>query len=421
LWQARAVIVEWTDPTTAETWIRVARLVAVPVVAAQAALARLQNPEFEPRDTLAACVFLLLLELVELAFYRVRQRHLLPAFVHLLTDLAFLACATYFLGGLGTPALDLLVLFAVPASLGLTRPLQWVIALVLMVFHNVAVLSLARPPFGLAPSPELWLSIRQMLVFDVAALTLTGFVSNVRSVLEDGQSRLQQALDDHNRNDRLMALGVMAAGIAHELGTPLSSIDLLASEVEAEPEEAPELLATLRGQVQRCREILDRIRGSTSHTVSNEVEDFGASLRRWLADWQNAGSDRQDLTLELPPEVRHLAVQGDADTWRGIVWSLMDNALRAGGPLTVRVRLEEPGLHLDIDDAGPGPTDAALAMAGKPFYTSWNDTRGPGRGLGLFVARSFARRWSGDVSLSRRKPSGGRVTIRFATLQEPGR
>jgi signal transduction histidine kinase len=188
----------------------------------------------------------------------------------------------------------------------------------------------------------------------------------------------------------------------------------------AEPGEANQLLTTLRGQVRRCREILDRVRGTTSHTVSNEVEDLGESLRRWIADWQGAGLDRGELDLDVPAALRNVAVRGDADTWRGIIWSVLDNALRAGAPIRVRVRAAGPAVVLEIDDSGPGPSAEVAAMAGRPFFTSWEDSRSEGRGLGLFVARSFARRWSGDVALSRRPEGGGRLTIRFATLAASG-
>ena len=406
----------WPDLHSAETWIRRARWVAVPLVALQGALAHAQTPAASLVGVWSACAVLAALESVELAYYRRRGRHLVSPVVKVITDIGFLAICTWFMQPAGIPGFDLLAIVSVPAALSLRPPLNWVVSLLLMVLHNVVVISVTGAGLSVPQAPAAWLAIRTCLSFNVATTALTIFAGHVRGVLEERQSRLQRALDDHNRNERLVALGMLAARIAHELGTPLSSIDLLAGEAIAEPDEAKELLTTLRGQVQRCREILDRIRGTTSHTVSEEVEGFATELRKWVADWQGAGLDRSELTPELSAGLERRGVRGDAGSWRGILWSLLDNAYRAGGPITVTARLDGAWIILEIDDSGAGPSAEVVALSGTPFFTSWSDSRNSGRGLGLFVARSFAARWGGDVVLTNRKPSGGRVTVRFATL-----
>lgn len=406
----------WPDPHSAEIWIRRTRWVAIPVVVVQGAIANAQTPEVSLPGLWSTCAVIAALEALELAYYRRRGRHLVSPLGKVVTDLAFLTICTWFMQPAGLPGFDLLAVVTVPAALTLRSPLQWVVAGTLIAVHNVFVLTVMGSGLSTPDAPAAWLAIRTCISFDVATIALTIFAGHVRLLLEERQSRLQRALDDHNRNERLVALGMLAAGIAHELGTPLSSIDLLAGEAIAEPHEADELLTTLRGQVQRCREILDRIRGTTSHTVSEEVEGFATELRKWLADWQGAGLDRSELTLDLPSGLERVGVRGDAGSWRGILWSLLDNALRAGGPITVTARLDGAWLILEIDDSGAGPSAEVVALSGTPFFTSWSDSRNSGRGLGLFVARSFAARWGGDVVLTSRKPSGGRVTVRFATL-----
>lgn len=413
---SHAVSEFWPPSPAAETWIRRTRWVALPLATLQGVLAWMQTPEVDLRAVLATGAVLVVLEGAEIAFVRRTGRHLLSAGGKAAVDIFYLALCSWFMRAAGLPGFDLLAVLTVPIALTLRPLAHWVATGMLLVIHNTATLSLAGPLVdGKLLAPH-WLSLRACLSFDVAIIALTLFASHLRRVLEERQARLQRALEDHGRNERLVSLGVLAAGLAHELGTPLSSIDLLAGEAIAEPEEAPELLNTLRGQVRRCREILDRLRGTTSHTVSEEVEGFGSELRRWVIDWQGAGLDRSELALELPPELDALGVQGDAASWRGIVWSLLDNAHRAGSPLVIRAVLKEQWLDLEVDDSGPGPAPEVVAMAGSPFFTSWQDSARGGRGLGLFVARSFAARWGGNVTLSRRKPSGARVTIRFATL-----
>lgn len=338
--------------------------------------------------------------------------------VHAALDLAFWAAAMVLKRAADHPSLDTLLLFVVPAGLALSAGRAWIAAGAVMGVHNVIVLWGPRMhgDDGFPPAVALVRVVEQLLIFDTAVLALTGFLVGMRRLLHEREDLLQRSLDERSRDDRLVALGTMAAGIAHELGTPLSSIDLLADEAQALPHEAPELLTTLRGQVRRCREILDRIRGSTHRTVSPEVEGFGPHLRQWLADWQRAGTNRGDLGIDLAAETDTAGVQGDPDTWRGIVWSLLDNALRAGAPIRVHAHVEAGFVVLEIDDDGPGPSADVVARAGEPFFSQWVDGSQPGRGLGLFVASSFARRWGGSLRLSRRAAGGGRVTLHLATL-----
>ncbi len=327
-----------------------------------------------------------------------------------------LACAIFRAGD--HPALSLLLQFIIPCALVLPSGRAWGACVALVVLHNGMVYFGPRLVLddGLLHAELATRRLQAVLVFDVAAVGMTATGIGIRAALRDREDRMQRALDDKHRDERLIALGTMAAGIAHELGTPLSSIDLLAGEAQAEPAEAPGLLRTIRGQVSRCREILDRVRGSTSRTVSAEVDGFGGELQGWLRDWQAAGINRHTVAFELTPEVYSASVRGDPDTWRGSFWTLLDNALRAGGPLALRGRLLDGVVVIELDDSGPGPSPGVVAQAGEPFFTRWHDGGPEGRGLGLFVARAFARRWGGDITLTRRAAGGGRATIRLTTL-----
>lgn len=366
----------------------------------------------------------LLIEIGETAWIHSRGVYTWAVEAHVVVDLLFMLSAAFTLRAADHPGLDMLIQFAIPWSLGLSTRRAWAAAVALMLVHNGLVV-FGPTLMEMAGPLQARLHMRQLtrlILFDASALTITGFIMYLRSLLDDRESRLQQALDERARDERLVALGMMAAGIAHELGTPLSSIDMLAGEALEEPEEATPVLRTLRGQVQRCREILDRVRGTTAMTVSLEVESLGVALRRWVSDWQAAGLDRGGLEVEVPPDLDALGIRGDPDTWRGICWSLLDNARRAGGPIQLRAcRLPDGWAQIEVDDGGPGPSLETIARAGQPFYSAWEDGGREGRGLGLFVARSFARRWGGELKFVRRPAGGGRVTLRLATIPYVGR
>jgi two-component system sensor histidine kinase RegB len=321
-------------------------------------------------------------------------------------DLAFFFgfAATFRLGD--QAALSLLI---VPLALAaiLMRPRRaWLFAAAIVVIHAILAIFFCQT--------ESARPVGSILPFVIGGGWLTYFLTELRRTLSDGEMQLQAALDDHARNERLVALGIQAAGIAHELGTPLSSIDMLAAEASSDPEYADEALTLLRAQVKRCRGILDRVRGSTVKTVSAEVEELGPYLREWIFDWTAAGLDREAVFTEFDPRLEQVAIRGAADEWRGIIWSALDNALKAGAPIAVRATIDGALVLLQIDDSGPGPVPDVAKAAGEPFFTSW--TGGGGRGLGLYVARTFARKHGGDVALSRRDGGGGRLEIRFVMI-----
>ncbi len=412
------MLTRWQNPRTALSWLRMFRLGLVVLTGVSVALlwAAGVGPDLGPVASLYAGVALA--ELLERRWVARHDHHQWIVDAHAMFDLCFWVLAMLLKRAGDHPSLDTLVLFVIPAAFAMPASRAWFYTAAIILVHNLMVLLGPRlfPLPDVPPVQVVARTVDQLLVFDTSVVALAGFVISVRAVLAQREAMLQAALDDRSRDDRLVAIGMMAAGIAHELGTPLSSIDLLAGEAQAEPEEAPALLTTIRGQVRRCREILDRIRGTTHRTVSPEVEGLGLQLRNWVQDWQQAGSNRRDLQVELGPGTGDAGIRGDPESWRGIVWSLLDNALRAGAPITVRARVDGADVLVEIDDNGAGPTSESLARAGEPFYTHWDDGGATGRGLGLFVAASFARRWGGDVKLSRRAFGGGRVTVTLVRL-----
>lgn len=245
------------------------------------------------------------------------------------------------------------------------------------------------------------------------------FVVQASNALARRERQIEEMRERASRADRLVSLTTLAAGAAHELSTPLGTIALAARELERTALDrgtVPDLAddaRLIRAEVERCRAILDQMSGRAGGSMADDPEPFA------IADLF------ADVRARVPRDmVGRVAMEpGDAGTTvvlprRGLtqaVVTLVVNALEASGdtdPIDVRATLEDDMLTIAVRDAGHGMPPEVLSRAGEPFYTT--KPPGKGLGLGLFLARVYAERVGGSLSLE----SGSGTT---ATLTVPRR
>ena len=250
------------------------------------------------------------------------------------------------------------------------------------------------------------------IAFAVAAVVLSVFVGRVTAALRAAQAA--QA-----RDERLAAVGTLAAGVAHALGTPLGTIRLLTEELEAElpPEARPHPAARgVEAQLRRARGILDALMsGAPSAPAGARTSALAEALSAWITEWRAAQAPELQLDVGPLEGVAGRAGAGPAEGWRAALWSLLDNAKRAGGALSLRLEIDDNSVTVCIFDEGGALPPEVAARAGEPFFTAWPDRRGTG--LGLHSAAGFARGQGGAVSL---RPSrrGAEARLTIPTIDE---
>jgi two-component system sensor histidine kinase RegB len=213
------------------------------------------------------------------------------------------------------------------------------------------------------------------------------------------------------RNERLASLTTLAAGAAHELSTPLATIAIAARELERSaaaltgrgfPPAVIHGLADdarlIRMEVDRCQEILDQMSGRAGGVAPDQSEPV--DVRQIVCELRDRLPAEQAARLDIRTHGDLPLVDVPRAGFGQVVASLVKNAFDATpgeSPVSVDVRTLHDSVRVVVQDEGAGMPAAVLRRAGEPFYT----TKEPGRGLGLglFLARVFAERCGGTLTL----------------------
>ena len=351
-----------------------------------------------------------ILDLAEATLFLRRPVPAPAVVIHALVDLTILTAILALSGGPQNPLLMAYLVYLGIAAMVLPARSAWACAIAAMLLQALAVFHPVPVP-GLAPEPFLpGHLLGHALSFDLSALALTWVVTRLSASLRAREEAELEAQRQRAITDRLAALGTLAAGVAHELGTPLGAMLLLSEEARgALPPDSPALtsLALLEQQVARSRAMLERLR------VGDRPQAFECLLRvqQWVAEWRKGSPS---LEVEVVDEQGPTRVIGAEESWRAALWTALDNARRAGAHhVSVRVLPEDEAIRIEVEDDGRGLGEEAEDHAGDPFWTGWGGT-----GLGLFVARTFARSVGGDLVLTPGASSGARATMRLPRVSQ---
>jgi two-component system, sensor histidine kinase RegB len=261
----------------------------------------------------------------------------------------------------------------------------------------------------------------------VASAFIVHFLVRITSALAQREAELAEARNLAARQDRLASLATMAAGAAHELSTPLSTVALVAKELERHLVKAggdPQLIddaKLIRGEVGRCRAILDQMAGGAG-TVGESVEPrrIDELLTEALTGVRAQPPIQRDVDAAVAAARVRLPPRAVGQALRSLVTNAQD-ASPSDANVVVRARLVgdvEPQLRIDIVDRGPGMSPEVLARLGEPFFT----TKAPGRGmgLGLFLARAVIEGVGGTLGILSQVGRGTTVTVALPTEIGPG-
>lgn len=346
------------------------------------------------------------------------------AVAHLSLDVLQMSVLLGFLGGTANPFI--LILLAPVTLAAATLPLKPLIAVGALASVTSIILAFASLPFPpIDRGDRMALEFRLMVgVANVAGIALVaGYVR--QSVVE--AARMALALDVTQsvlaREQRLSALGALAAAAAHELGTPLATIAIVAKEMarEATTPAVKDDAELLIAQAERCREILRRL-AATPDKATDEVHER-LSLRQLVQEViEPHANASKEVRVEAivtgakdirAPDIRRLPEITHAFT------SIVENAVDfAKSEILVSARFDADTITIEVRDDGPGFAPEILAKLGEPYVTTRPGAEGSrtghiGMGLGFFISKTLLERTGAEVSFYNGRPRGAVVSARW--------
>ncbi|PZQ11952.1 MAG: histidine kinase [Ancylobacter novellus] len=249
--------------------------------------------------------------------------------------------------------------------------------------------------------------------FVLNAALLVVFVTRIGRNLKERDARLAALRQRAAEEDHVVRMGLLASGAAHELGTPLATLDVILNDWRRMPAFArdPELLdeiADMQAEVRRCKTIVSGILMSAGEARGEAPA--ATTMRRFLSE---IVADRRSARLAAQIDYDDLfgedvAIVSDP-ALKQVVGVVIDNAAEASPDwVGVTARRDDDALKLVVVDHGPGFAPETIDNLGKPY----NSTKGkPGGGLGLFLVTNVMRKLGGAIAAGNRERGGAIVTL----------
>ncbi|HEY4212668.1 MAG TPA: ATP-binding protein [Steroidobacteraceae bacterium] len=357
-----------------------------------------------------ACVLGALLALNAFSYFWARRRTVVSSralFMSLILDVAALTAQLYLSGGASNPFTGL-YLMQVALAVALDVAFAWtIVGLAAAAFFCLTIFYM---PLTLTHStPDLFtLHLAGTFVcFALDAALLVFFLIRITGNLRDRDARLAALKQQSAEHDLIVRMGLLASGAAHELGTPLASVDVILSDWRRMPEirdnaELSEDIAEMQAAVRRCKSIVTGVLKSAGEArgdapaITTVNEFLNAIGKEWTTATPSAALQYENA---FGPDVPIVA----DSSLKQIVFNLLDNAFEVSPNwIQLTAKREDDTLLIEVQDAGPGFAPEILEHLGAPYQS----TKDRGGGLGLFLVVNVARKLGGSVS-ARNRPEGG--------------
>ncbi|BBB28506.1 ATP-binding protein [Neptunomonas japonica] len=339
-------------------------------------------------------------------------------FTQLLADAIIYGFILYQSGGGTNPFIFMLLIPLIITVMTLNNRYIWMMAITvtaiygsLLVYYVPVVTALSEHQHSLTSLFNFHM-LGMWLNFILTVIVITYFIVRINRALQRQQQSLIEEREAKVHHQQVLALGTMAAGTAHELGTPLSTMSVILHEMRTDStlsDEHREDIDTLQQQVQTCADKLQHMARSVAEEKDSEKTSLATELLDEIIEQWNI--TRPDVTYsvsiqeDLPPDLRNTTALRQA------ILNLLNNAADACPKnIEISLRWEPTAIWLTIRDYGAGLSVEQTNTLGQPFIS----TKGKGLGIGLFLTSTTLAHYDGDVKLYAAQGKGTITEVRLS-------
>jgi len=343
----------------------------------------------------------------------------LEIFINLLIDATALTFLLYWSGGATNPFVSLYLIPIAIASAALSARYIWSTSLICILYYSFLMLFYTPlPPMRGDYGSDFNAHVFGMWInFILSAALMATIVAGISQAIHKRDQSLAKAREDALSNEKIIAMGTLAAGVAHEISTPLSTMTMIADELLQVPDPDQLLhpdLILMRKQIDICKERIKELLAHAGHTRS----EGGAAvllrpfIERIVDQWQLMRPE-VECTLSFNEPFQNpviLAEQTIAQSITNLLNNAADATLENGNKhVLISLSNTQQELNIQIDDEGSGITSELAGQMGKvPF-----STKESGFGIGLVLSNASLGRFGGEVTLSNRPEQGVRTEIKL--------
>jgi len=330
------------------------------------------------------------------------------AAAHLALDLAAFTALLLLAGGMANPFGLVLLLHVV--LIAMLLPSRLALAGTALVIASFALaIHFAEPLHdvnGMMLSIEL-MALGRWTAFTLTAAVTAWFIVHMVATMREHDRLLREAARRALNDEAVLRIGTLAAGAAHELGTPLTTMAVVVGEMRRQPNTPAQQhdIAILAGQIETCRQALVNLRAAAGYarTDGGGRANLDAFLASIVARFR---AMRPDVPLEARWDGTTPAPEIFADqSLRQAILVLLNNAADASPHhVEVAAKWDSESLHLTVGDRGGGVPAGNIDKLGRMFFTT--KPPGQGAGLGLVLTASTVDCLGGTVRWSSRTDGG---------------
>jgi two-component system, sensor histidine kinase RegB len=340
------------------------------------------------------------------------------AFAQIVIDILALTGIAYFAGGGTNPVISLyLPLIAVAATI---LPPRHAAAIAGISIGCYSLVSLLHAPTHVHDAEQAFRShlIGMWVIFVCSALTISWFVVRLNAAIRNRDAALAAARETALRSERVVALGNLAAGAAHELGTPLATMAVVVGELAADPTLPAQARADIElalTQVLECKRIITRLAARAGSSRAESVQPVSADawigqlVERWRRQRPQIAPD-----VRIEGAVPGPRIAADATLEQALL-NLFNNAADASpGQVAIRAGWDAQHVRVEVLDRGRGIPPEISERLGRDLVS----TREDGAGMGVVLALSAVEQSGGTLSITDRADGGtlAKVLLPLASI-----